>query len=106
MKFATAMTSAFALAGIVLTGCIPAADPGEISSNSDMADAAPCNSKAVERYIGKRFTAALAEQMRKEAGASVVRTGPKDGAVTMDYNAGRLNVFHDDEMLIAVVSCG
>ena len=106
MKFLVVTTAAFGLAGTALTGCIPAADPGQVSSNSDMADAAACDSKKVERYIGKRFTAVLAEQMRKEAGASVVRTGPKDGAVTMDYIAGRLNVFYDDEILIAVVSCG
>ena len=106
MKFSRATTAAFALAATALTGCIPAADPGQVSSSSDMADAAACNSKAVERYIGKRFTAVLAEKMRKEAGAGVVRTGPKDGAVTMDYIAARLNVFYNDEMLIAVVSCG
>lgn len=94
------------ISALATSACIPAADPGRVSSNSDMTDAAACNSKAVERYIGKRFTAVLAEQMRKEAGASVVRTGPKDGAVTMDYIAARLNVFYDDEMLIAVVSCG
>ena len=103
MKYNAALLVISALA---TSACIPAADPEVVSSNSDMTDAAACNSKAVEHYIGKRFTAVLAEQMRKEAGASVVRTGPKDGAVTMDYIAARLNVFYDDEMLIAVVSCG
>ena len=94
------------IAALATSACIPAADPGQVSSNSDMAEATACNSKVVERYIGKRFTAVLAEQMRKEAGASAVRTGPKDGAVTMDYIAARLNVFYDEAMLIAVVSCG
>ena len=94
------------ISALATSACIPAADRGAVSSNSDMTDAAACNSKAVERYIGKRFTAVLTEQMRKEAGASVVRTGPKDGAVTMDYIAARLNVFYNDEILIAVVSCG
>ena len=94
------------ISALAVSACIPAADPGQVSSSGDMADAAACNSNAVERYVGKRFTAVLAEQLRKEAGASVVRTGPKDGAVTMDFIAARLNVFYDDEMLIAVVSCG
>jgi hypothetical protein len=94
------------ISALATSACIPAADPGMVSSSSDITDAAACNSKTVERFVGKRFTAVLAEQMRKEAGASVVRTGPKDGAVTMDYIAARLNVFYDDEMLIAVVSCG
>ena len=103
MKYKAAL---LVISVLATSACIPAVDPGQISSNSDMADAAACNSKAVERYIGKRFTAVLAEQMRKEAGAAVVRTGPKDGAVTTDYIAARLNVFYNDEMLIAVVSCG
>ena len=103
------MTYKAALLGIsalATSACVPAADPGIVSSNRDMADAAACDSKAVQSYIGKRFTAVLAEQMRKEAGASVVRTGPKDGVVTMDYNDTRLNVFYDDAILIAVVNCG
>ena len=103
MKYKAAL---LVISALTTSACIPAADPGAVSSNSDMADAAACNSKAVERYIGKRFTAVLAEQMRKEAGAATVRTGAKDGPVTMDYIAARLNVFYDDEMLIAVVSCG
>ena len=94
------------ISALATAACIPAADPGQISSNTDMADASACNSKAVERYFGKRFTAVLAEQMRKEAGAALLRTGPKDNAVTMDYIAARLNVFYDEAMLIAVVSCG
>ena len=103
MKYKAAL---LVISALTTSACIPAADPGAVSSNSDMADAAACNSKAVERYIGKRFTAVLAEQMRKEAGAATVRTGAKDGPVTMDYRVERLNVFYDDAMLIAIVNCG
>ena len=103
MKYNAALLVISALA---TSACIPAADPGVVSSNSNMTDAAACNSKAVERYIGKRFTAVLAEQMRKEAGAALLRTGPKDGPVTMDYRVERLNVFYDEAMLIAIVNCG
>ena len=106
MKNKAALLVISAIAASALSACIPAADPGKVSSNSDMPEAAACNSKAVQSYIGKRFTAVLAEQMRKEAGAVLLRTGPKDGPVTMDYRVERLNVFYDEAMLIAVVSCG
>ena len=106
MKNNIALVCIAALVAPALAACIPAADAGQVSSNSDTAEMAACNSKAVQSHVGKRFTAALAEQMRKEAGAALLRTGPKDGAVTMDYRVERLNVFYDEAMLIAVVSCG
>jgi hypothetical protein len=93
-----------ALAAQTLAACIPTPDVTEASTTAT--EAAACDSKAVQSYIGKRFTAVLAEQMRKEAGAALLRTGPKDGPVTMDYRVERLNVFYDDAMLIAIVNCG
>jgi Peptidase inhibitor I78 family len=93
-------------AAAFVSGCIPKPDAERVSTQILTAETVPCNGTLVQKYIGKRFTAVLAEQMRKESGAIQLRTGPKDGAVTMDYIAGRLNVFYDDEMLIAVVNCG
>ena len=94
------------LAPAFVSGCIPKPDAERVSTNIKSVETVPCNSALVQKYIGKRFTAVLAEQMRKESGAIQLRTGPKDGPVTMDYIAGRLNIFHDDEMLIAIVNCG
>jgi Peptidase inhibitor I78 family len=87
-----------------LAACIPTPDVTEASTTAT--EAAACDSKAVQSYIGKRFTAVLAEQMRKESGASLLRTGPKDGPVTMDYRVERVNIFYDEAMLIAIVNCG
>ena len=89
-----------------LTACIPAPDAESMPSGAADSNGGSCNSKAVESYIGKRFTAVLAEQMRKEAGATLLRTGAKGGAVTMDYRPERLNIFYDEAMLIAIVNCG
>lgn len=89
-----------------LTACIPTPDAESMSSGATDTNDTSCNSKAVESYIGKRFTAVLAEQMRKEAGAALLRTGAKGGAVTMDYRPERLNIFYDEAMLIAIVNCG
>ena len=89
-----------------LTACIPTPETESMSSGGADTNGPSCNSKAVESYIGKRFTAVLAEQMRKEAGAALLRTGAKGGAVTMDYRPERLNIFYDEAMLIAIVNCG
>ena len=94
------------LCALVTSACIPTPNAEKVSSDSAASEAAACDSKAVERYIGKRFTAVLAEQMRKEAGAAIVRTGAKGSPMTMDYRVERLNVFYDEAMLIAIVNCG
>ncbi len=103
-KAALAIITVSAIAFV--SGCIPKPDAVRVSDNIKSVETVPCNATVVQKYIGKRFTAVLAEQMRKESGAFQLRTGPKDGPVTMDYIAGRLNVFHNEEMLIAVVNCG
>lgn len=104
MKHKAAFLVIAVLATSALVACIPTPDVEAAATNTT--EAASCDSKPVQRYIGKRFTAVLAEQMRKEAGAPLLRTGPKDGPVTMDYRVERLNIFYDDAMLIAIVNCG
>ena len=101
MKYKAALLAILVLA---TSACIPTPEVEAASTNTT--EAAACDSKTLQRYIGKRFTAVLADQMRKEAGAATVRTGAKDGPVTMDYRVERLNVFYDDAMLIAIVNCG
>ena len=104
MSSKTTLAIISALAGSALVACIPKPQVEDAPNNT--AEGAACDSYALQRYIGKRFTGVLAEQMRKESRSIIVRTGPKGGAVTMDYNSARLNVFHDEEMLIAIVNCG
>jgi Peptidase inhibitor I78 family len=104
MKSKIALGFVATLAAPALAACIPTPDVNEASTNT--AEPAACDSKAVQSHVGKRFTAVLAEQMRKQSGASLLRTGPKDGPVTMDYRVERLNVFYDEAMLIAIVNCG
>ena len=93
-----------AIVAPALSACIPTPDVEADSTNTT--EAAACDSKSVQSSIGKRFTADLAENMRKQAGAALLRTGSKDGPVTMDYRIERLNVFYDEAMLIAIVNCG
>ena len=93
---------AFSLAALAVAGCIPKADADTVSDSSSGA----CNADPVQSYIGQTLTDDLAAKMQRKAGASVLRVAHKDGMITMDYNAGRLNIFHDDAKVIARVNCG
>lgn len=104
MKSKTALLLVASVAAPALSACIPAPKVQEASKDVVLIDA--CDANGVQDYIGKRFTATLAEQMRKKAGAAVLRTGPENGPVTMDYQSARLNVFYDEAMLISMVNCG
>lgn len=101
-----ALVATLASALPTLAACIPTPDVEGSSANNGGAQTEACNSKPVERYIGKRFTAVLAEQMRKEAGATLLRTLAEGSPMTMDYRIERLNVIYDEAMLITIVNCG
>ena len=104
---------------VAMTGCIPKSDPamatGSTSASQGSApdDEAPtldiaggCKADAVQRHVGKPLTDALAAQMKKEAGAQMLRTAHENGMITMDFNSGRLNIFHNDAGAIVRVNCG
>ena len=112
MKNNKALMLPLVFAAAFVFGCVPKSDAQQVSTkalsanNTGLDVSTGCDSKAIQNYIGKRFTSVLAEKMRKKAGAAIVRTGSKDSPVTMDYNPARLNVFYDDAILIAVINCG
>jgi hypothetical protein len=103
------------MAMMLTMACAPkqTTDTAQGSKGSAPEDEAPtldilggCKADGLKRFIGKPLTAALAEQMKKEAGASIVRTGHENGVMTMDFNSGRLNIFHNDAKAIVRVDCG
>lgn len=95
---------AFALPAL-LVGCIPHAEnmeggqvPPELSGL--------CNTDKLGHAIGQKLTADLEARLKSEARAALVRTAPHDGAITMDYNPARLNIFVDDTRKIVRINCG
>jgi hypothetical protein len=105
MKAMLAIPVAILAAGLM--ACVPQAEAEQASGET----AAPpvdgsCTATGLDRHIGKTLTPALEKQMKTEAGAAMVRTAPHDGVITMDYNPGRLNIFHDDKNIILRVNCG
>lgn len=107
------------VAMMAATGCIPkgeagsATGSGSASKGSAPEEEAPtldiaggCKADLVQRHVGKPLTDALAAQMKKEAGAQMLRVAHENGMITMDYNSGRLNIFHNDARTIVKVNCG
>lgn len=84
---------------LALAGCAPTTEGATEAQG-------PCKAEPVLKYVGQPFKPELAEKMKAEAGAAILRTGPENGPVTMDYNPGRLNIFYSESMKIAVVNCG
>lgn len=91
----------------LLAGCIPHAEnmtgghekvPPELSGL--------CNADKLGHAIGQKLTADLEARLKSETRAALVRTAPHDGAITMDYNPARLNIFVDDTRKIVRINCG
>jgi hypothetical protein len=69
-------------------------------------DANACDATQAQWVVGKTPTEADTEQARKDAGATGVRLLKPDQAVTMEFNAARLNVEVDEKGVAVSVRCG
>lgn len=65
-----------------------------------------CDAQPVEALVGQEATDAVVEQARADAGAEQVRTLAPGQAVTMEFNANRLNLDIDEDGTITAVRCG
>lgn len=68
--------------------------------------AGQCNADAAQGHVGHAATAEMIEAARKDAGADSVRTLKPGQAVTMEYLAGRLNLYLDANGKIERIGCG
>ena len=68
--------------------------------------AGQCNAEAANMHVGKAADTATIEAARKTAGAERVRTIKPGQAVTMEYLAGRLNLYLDASGNIERIGCG
>jgi hypothetical protein len=68
--------------------------------------AAACDDSQAQWAIGKKATDADVEQARKDSGAQTARTLKPDQAVTLEFNANRLNLDLDDTGLVTAIRCG
>lgn len=64
-----------------------------------------CKADAGQRFVGQKATAETGDALIKATGAKRLRWVPPRSAVTMDFQADRLTVSYDDNMVIERVSC-
>lgn len=83
-------------AALVLAGC---ATPSPTMRGQ-------CNADAAQGHVGHQATPAMVEAARKDAGADSVRTLKPGQVVTMEYLAGRLNLYLDADGKIERIACG
>ncbi len=69
-------------------------------------DATTCDATQAQWTVGKAVGEADVEQARKDAGAQTARTLKPGQAVTMEFNAARLNLDVDDKGVVTAVRCG
>jgi uncharacterized lipoprotein YajG len=65
-----------------------------------------CNAAAAQAAVGKLATGGLMEDARQAANARMVRTLRPGQAVTLEFNAERLNLEVDAANVVVRVSCG
>ncbi|RZA35666.1 MAG: Elastase inhibitor AFLEI Flags: Precursor [Lysobacteraceae bacterium] len=70
------------------------------------ATATACDDSQAQWAIGKKVTDADVEQARKDSGAESARTLKPNQAVTMEFNANRLNLDLDDAGVVTAIRCG
>lgn len=96
----TARTGILILLGLALAGCqsSPSSQPPSVAGN--------CDSAAVQDLIGKQASPELLDQARRNSGAEVARLLRPGDAVTLEYNAQRLNLAADEDGRIQRIHCG
>lgn len=88
-------------AALALSAC---ATTGEGGNESPIAEGS-CKADAGQRFVGQKATTETGNALIKATGANRLRWVPPRSAVTMDFQADRLTVSYDDNMVIERVSC-
>lgn len=65
-----------------------------------------CDASKVGWAVGKQATADVVERVRVESGSQSARVLKPGQVVTMEFNAGRVNVYVDGANRIERVACG
>ena len=85
---------------LLLAACAtPTADEAQVATGQ-------CNADAAQKHVGHAASAEMVEAARKDAGADSVRTLKPGQMVTMEYLAGRLNLYLDADGKIERIACG
>lgn len=87
---------------LVFASCSTTAQPVPPSSP----DGAMCTADQLDRFKGRPATAEVGNEILRASGARTFRWLPKGTIITMEYNAGRVNVLLDEANRVETVRCG
>ena len=65
-----------------------------------------CDAKPAQGFVGQKADAGSGLAIRQATGAGVLRWGPPNSAMTMDFREDRVTVAYDYAMTITMVTCG
>lgn len=100
------LLSVLAVAAL-LSGCAASAPaPAPVAAGPAPAPQMQCNADGARFAIGEPASAQLEAVARVRAGAERVRTLKPNQVVTMEFNAGRLNLVVDARSRVTAVRCG
>jgi predicted ThiF/HesA family dinucleotide-utilizing enzyme len=92
------------LAPFLLVSCVGAGGQG-----GDTTIATPevgsCNAARANGYLGRSVDEKIGADLMRLTGARLLRWAPPDTPMTMEYNADRLTVHYDRDLLITLLSC-
>ncbi|UUZ64269.1 proteinase inhibitor I78 [Polaromonas sp. P1-6] len=104
------MSLKLTLAGLSLAALLGCATPHTPSAGPSPAPSGPsggiCNAQGAQFAIGKAPGASIVEQARQRSGAYMARVLRPNQAVTMEFNAQRLNLDVDAAGVITRARCG
>ena len=78
----------------------------EKNSGNAQAQMQQCNAENLRTLTGQKLTEALTDKIRVQSSSGTVRVIKPNQAVTMDFNATRVNVHLDENDAITIITCG
>lgn len=101
------MTASVALAAlVVLAGCTTPAGNQPTSPMPPPPPGTVCNAQGAQFAVGKTAGASVIEEARQRSGSYMARILRPNQAVTMEFNAQRLNLEVDAAGVVKKVRCG
>lgn len=102
-SLASATVSAFVL---LLAGCQSSPPQSQPSQPTPPPQNTACEASGAQFAVGQHATPRIVERARLASGSETARTIGPDQAVTMEFNANRLNLDVNEGNIVTNVRCG
>lgn len=93
-------------ASLLLVACTTPAPPPATGSAPAAPTAGACNAQGAQFAVGKTASASVVEDARQRSGSYMARVLRPNQAVTMEFNAQRLNLDINAAGVVTRVRCG